>query len=312
MLATMTFDGGTKMRDGIIIGSGPAGLSAAIYAKRAQLDICVLEREYQGTGQIAESERVENYPGLFGVSGYDLGMAFRKHAEEVGVIFQEKTVEQLERLASGWRVICTDGTTMTAKTVIFATGTTRRKLGIPGEEKFIGRGVSFCAVCDGAFYRNKTVAVIGGGDTALGDAQLLARLAKTVYLVHRRETYRANRSLQEAVKQTENIVPILSAVPLEIVGDRTVQGMCVSQNGEKREIPVDGVFVAVGSVPNSAMLQGIAALDENGYVIANEDGITSAEGLFAAGDVRTKKLRQVVTAAADGANCVAAMEEICA
>ena len=298
------------MLDGLIIGSGPAGLTAAIYAKRAKLEMPVLEREFQGTGQISESERVENYPGLYGVSGYDLGEAFRSHALALGVKFLEHEVCALNRIEGGWRTICTDGTQLESKTILYAAGTIRRKLHIPGEAAFVGKGVSYCAVCDGAFYRGKTVAVVGGGDTALGDAQLLSRLAKQVYLIHRRDSYRANHSLQEIIRQTENIMPILCAVSEEILGETHVTGIRLLQDEKSREIAVDGVFVAVGSQPNSALLNGMVDLDANGYVIAGEDGVTRAPGLFAAGDVRTKPLRQVVTAAADGANAAVSAEQM--
>lgn len=292
------------MYDVIIIGSGPAGLSAAIYAQRANLKAVVIEKEFMGTGQIAESSRVDNYPGLFGESGYDLGEKFRSHAEAVGTEFLEAEVSEIKPENDNWKVVFEDGNFLETKTIIYAAGTKRRKLNIEGEETFSGRGISYCAVCDGAFYEGKTVAVIGGGDTALSDAVYLAGIAEKVYLIHRRDAFRANEALQETVKGTANIELILNAVPTAFVGEKSLTGIRYLQNGAEKTLEVSGSFTAVGSIPNAEMLKGIANLDNNGYIIADEDGITSAKGIFAAGDVRTKKLRQVITAAADGANCV--------
>lgn len=299
----------SEIYDIVIIGSGPAGLSAAIYAARAQLKAIVAEKEYMGTGQIAESERVDNYPGLFGENGFDLGEKFRSHAEALGAEFYEGEAAEITADDSGYTVHFTDGSSLKARAIIYAAGAFHRRLGIKGEDEFSGRGVSWCAVCDGAFYKDKTVAVVGGGDTALGDALLLSKIAKKVYLIHRRQELRANRSLQEKVKNTQNIELVLGAVPKEITGEKSVRGIVIEQTGSERIIDADGVFIAIGSDPNTAILRGLADLDENGYVIAGEDGMTSAKGIFAAGDVRTKGLRQVVTAASDGANCVNSAEE---
>lgn len=299
----------SNLYDIIIIGSGPAGLSAAIYAARAQLKAVIAEKEYMGTGQIAESERVDNYPGLFGENGFDLGERFRSHAEALGARFYEGEAMEITAENGGYSVSFSDGSTLKAKAIIYAAGASHRRLGIKGEDEFFGRGVSQCAVCDGAFYKDKIVAVIGGGDTALGDALLLSKIAKKVYLIHRRQELRANKSLQEQVRNTTNIELVLEAVPMEITGVKAVEKIVVEQNCSERIIEVDGVFVAIGSDPNTAILKGIADLDENGYVIADENGITSAKGIFAAGDVRTKRLRQVVTAVSDGANCVHSAEE---
>ena len=184
----------------------------------------------------------------------------------------------------------------------------RSKLEIKGESEFTGKGVSYCAVCDGAFYKNKTAAVVGGGDTALGDALLLSRMAEKVYLIHRRNEFRGNAMLQEKVRNTENIEIILNAVPSEIIGDNKVNAMKIIREGKEEKIFTDGIFVAVGTVPNSGLLKGFVKLDKNGYIIADEDGVTSVSGFFAAGDVRTKSVRQVITAAADGASCVYSAE----
>ena len=268
------------MYDIIIIGSGPAGLTAAIYASRARLQTLVLERDTMGAGQIAVTEQVDNYPGLPHIGGYELGEKFREHATELGTLFCENDVTHLEKKDGYFTATLEDHTELQARSVIYAAGTSYRRLEIAG-----GRlaGVSYCATCDGAFYQGKVVAVIGGGDTALEDALYLSRMAKTVYLVHRRDTFRANAALQEAVQKTENIVLVTNAVPTEITGEKRVETL--------------------------KLLEGVAELDSSGYVQAGEDGRTSVEGLFAAGDVRTKALRQVITAAADGANCVASAEK---
>ncbi len=292
------------MYDLLIIGSGPAGLSAAIYGKRALLNLAVIEKDYMGTGQIAVTEQVDNYPGLPGISGYDLGEKLRSHAEQLGTEFIEGEAAGLEKTSDGWQVNLADGSTLNSKTVIYAAGASHRKPGVPGDDK---QRISYCAVCDGFFYKEKTVAVIGGGDTALGDALYLSKLAKTVYLVHRREEFRANKSLQKRVSEAENIVPVLGAALNEITGDASADGISYTQNGEQKHLAADGIFVAIGSVPNTAPLVGICELD-GGYVRAGETCVTSAPGLFAAGDIRTTPLRQVITAAADGANAATSAE----
>lgn len=297
------------MYDIVIIGSGPAGMSAAIYAQRAGLKAVVVERECLGTGKIAESLRVDNYPGLFGENGYDLGEKFRTHAENLGAEFIEGEIIKIVRSNSGYTLQLDADKALTAKTVIYAAGTQCRKLGVVGEQELLGRGVSYCAVCDGAFYKNKIVAVIGGGDTALGDAVLLSGLAKKVYLIHRRGEFRANKALQNKVSGIKNIVPVLNAAVQKINGKDHVEAVAILQNGVEKALPVDGVFVAIGSTPNSALVKELLNIDENGYIAADETGVTSADGIFAAGDVRAKKLRQVVTAVSDGANCVLSAEE---
>lgn len=293
------------MYDILIIGSGPAGLSAAIYGKRALLELAVIEKDYMGTGQIAVTEQVDNYPGLPGISGYDLGEKFRSHAEQLGTEFIEGEVTGLEKSGENWVIKLADGKTESARAVIYAAGASHRKPGVTGDDK---QRISYCAVCDGFFYKEKTVAVIGGGDTALGDALYLSKLAKTVYLVHRREEFRANKSIQKRVSEAANIVPVLGAVLTGITGDGSADGINYTQNGKQKHLDVDGLFVAIGSVPNTAPLEGICELD-GGYVRAGEDCVTSAPGIFAAGDIRTTPLRQVITAAADGANAVASAEK---
>ncbi|MCI7803738.1 MAG: FAD-dependent oxidoreductase [Oscillospiraceae bacterium] len=293
------------MYDIVIIGSGPAGLSAAVYASRAQFSAVVAEKDYMGAGQIAASEQVDNYLGLPGINGFELGEKFREHAVSLGAEFFEGEVSGISKNAESYTVSFKDGSTLESRCIIYAAGTSYRRLEIPGGELL---GVSYCATCDGAFYKGKTAAVVGGGDTALGDALYLSKIAEKVYLIHRRDTFRANKALQELVKKTRNIEVILNAVPTKVMGEKRVEGLEISVSGETRNLEVNGVFVAIGSVPNTGILDGICDLDQNGYIIADEDGITSSDGFFAAGDVRTKALRQVVTAVSDGANCVLSAE----
>lgn len=295
-----------ELLDILVIGSGPAGLSAAVYASRANLHVLVVEKEYRGTGQIAESDQVDNYLGLPGINGYDLGEAFLTHAKEHGVEFYEGVAERFEKKGKVWNVHMADGSTIRAKTVIYCAGASHRRLGVDGEEEFAGKGVSYCAVCDGAFYRGKETAVIGGGDTALGDALYLSDLCEKVYLVHRREEFRGQASTVQQLQEKENVEILTSAVPAKIVGEQTVTALELKDG---RSLPVNGAFVAVGMQPQTESLRGVVKLDAAGYVVADETGITSAPGFFVAGDVRTKALRQVVTAVSDGANAAMSAAE---
>lgn len=295
-----------ELLDILVIGSGPAGLSAAVYASRANLHVLVVEKEYRGTGQIAESDQVDNYLGLPGINGYDLGEAFLTHAKEHGVEFYEGVAERFEKKDNVWNVHMADGSTIRAKTVIYCAGASHRRLGVDGEEEFAGKGVSYCAVCDGAFYRGKETAVIGGGDTALGDALYLSDLCEKVYLVHRREEFRGQASTVQQLQEKENVEILTSAVPAKIVGEQTVTALELKDG---RSLPVNGAFVAVGMQPQTESLRGVVKLDAAGYVVADETGITSAPGFFVAGDVRTKALRQVVTAVSDGANAAMSAAE---
>lgn len=300
------------MYDSIVIGSGPAGLSAAVYAKRANVSVAVVEKEYEGTGQIAESENVNNYLGLPNSNGYELGEKFREHALSLEVPFLEKEVVQIVPLGMVkdrvYEITFDDDTKELAKTVIYAAGAYPRKANIKGEAEYAGKGVSYCAICDGAFYKNKTVAVLGGGDTALDDARYLADICEKVYLVHRREQFRGTQSTVELLKKRENVEFILKEQVTEIFGEKKIAGIRL-QSGKTLE--VNGVFVAYGSIPQSELVKDIVKLDEAGYVVAGEDGVTGTAdgtkkqpGFFVAGDVRTKKLRQVVTAVSDGANAL--------
>lgn len=300
-----------KIYDLIIIGSGPAGLCAAIYAQRAKLSCITIERNYMSGGQVINTYEVDNYPGMPGINGFDMAEQFRAHAEKLGAKFVEAEVEKIEMIEEDVKKIIADGKEFYAKTVIIATGAKHRKLSVKGEEELSGMGVSYCATCDGAFFKNKTVAVVGGGDVAVEDAIFLARGCEKVYLIHRREELRAAKVLQEAALEEEKIIPVWNSVVTEINGEDKLESIKLENviTGEKQELSVDGVFVAVGILPNTEMFEGLVAMDENGYIQAGEDGKTSQEGIFAAGDVRTKQLRQIITAAADGANAVTSVQE---
>ena len=287
------------MRDILIIGSGPAGLSASIYAKRANLDVLVAEKEFMGTGQIADSARVDNYIGLAGKSGYDLGELFRQDAENAGVEFYEGEAVKITQKDGGWLTRFDNGETVEARSLIYAAGCSHKNLNVKGEEKFIGNGISFCALCDGSLYQDKTVAVIGGGDTALEDALYLADIAAKVYLIHRRTEFRGSPKTVDRVNAKANIETVLGVTVAEVVGDNDIEAVLLD-NGES--LAVDGIFVAIGMEPKTELLKGLVELDPYGYAVADETGATKAASLFVAGDVRTKKLRQVVTAVSDGAN----------
>ena len=293
------------MLDLIIIGSGPAGLSAAIYGIRANLNLLVIEKDYEGTGQIALSSKVDNYLGLPGLDGYSMGEQFRQHAVDFGVNFLEATVTEISQDANDkhWIVKTADGAVNEAKAVIYAAGAVHRHLGVPGENEFAAKGVSYCATCDGAFYRGKVTAVVGGGDTALDDALYLSALCEKVYLIHRRDAFRAAEITVERVKSKENIELVLNSQVEEILGSDRVNSVRLVDG---RVLDIDGIFIAAGSVPVSRVVPECIEKNEAGYIVADETGVTSAPGFFAAGDVRTKALRQVVTAVSDGANTATA------
>lgn len=296
------------MLDTVIIGAGPAGMAAGIYAARAELSHIVLESGLMSGGQIINTSEVDNYPGLKGIGGFDLAMKFREHCDACGVQFQDARVVKVEKQSEGFAVILENGESLTAKTVLFATGAKHRKLCVPGEEEFAGSGVSYCATCDGAFFRGKEVAVVGGGDVAIEDALFLARICKKVYLVHRRDEFRAAKTLVNRLRACENVEFVLKATPAKIAGNGHVESLVVNTGAGERTLPVSGVFVAVGMLPNTELLKDLVSLNESGYVAAGEDCKTDVPGVFAAGDLRTKHLRQVVTAAADGACAIYEIE----
>lgn len=296
--------------DLVILGSGPAGLGAAIYAQRAQLKTLVIEKEMVSGGQVLTTEEVDNYAGLPGIGGFELGMKFREHADALGAVFAEDTVLCLEEDENGLKtVVCENGIYQT-RTIIVATGAQHRKLGVPGEEELIGMGVSYCATCDGAFFKKKVAAVVGGGDVAIEDAIFLARICEKVYLIHRRDELRGAKSLQKKLMALDNVEILWDTVVDTINGEMKVNSLSLSnrKTGEKKELAVDGVFVAVGISPNTEAFCGFLKADESGYIVAGEDGMTSVPGVFVAGDARTKHLRQIITAVADGANCVNSVE----
>lgn len=298
------------MYDLVIIGAGPAGLAAAVYAARAELNFIVLEKEIMSGGQIINTYEVDNYPGLYHMGGFDLALKFREHADALGAKFVTGEAEKMEDISGGKKVVLKDGTEFETKTVIVSGGAKHRPLGAPGEERLAGSGVSYCATCDGAFFRNKEVAVVGGGDVAVEDALFLARMCKKVYIIHRRDTFRAAKTLVSNLVAAENVEIIYDSVVKEIKGNFKVESLVVENKNtkEEREVALDGVFIAVGMLPETSILSGVVDLDENGYVIADETGRTSDPAIFAAGDIRTKQLRQVVTAASDGANAVWSVE----
>lgn len=297
------------MKDIMIIGSGPAGLSAAIYAKRAGLDAAVLEKAPMSGGQVLTTYEVDNYPGLPGIGGFELGMKFREHADRMQVEFIEEEVEQIEDAGDYKKVITTQGE-HEARTVLLATGAVHAKLGIPGEDELAGMGVSYCATCDGAFFRKKITAVIGGGDVAVEDAIFLSRMCEKVYLIHRRDELRAAKSLQKELFELPNVEVLWNSLPEAILGSEQVEGLRITERvtGKTQELNVSGVFVAVGILPNTDYCSGLVEMDEKGYVLAGEDCCTSREGIYAAGDIRKKPLRQILTAAADGANAITSIQ----
>ena len=297
------------MYDVIIIGSGPAGLSASVYAVRDQLKTIVVEKIHFGTGQISESDRIENYLGLYGENGYELGMKFREHALKLGVEFYEGEATKINFSNGSYIVNFKNGYYLKSRSLIYAAGANHLKLGVKGEDEFYGKGVSYCATCDGAFYKGKTVTVVGGGDTAFSYALLLSKIAEKVYLVHRRSVFRANKSLQKKLKAAVNVEFLLNSEIIEIMGSQKIKSINLIQNKTEKNILTDGIFIAIGIKPNTALLKNKVTLDDNGYIIADENGITSVPGLFAAGDVRKKRLRQIVTAVSDGACCAVSAED---
>ena len=298
------------MYDLIIIGSGPAGLAAAIYAQRAKLNTLVIERAMVSGGQVLNTYEVDNYPGLPGIGGYELGMKFREHADKLGALFAEDEVVRVEDEGAGKvKRVVGEKDTYEAKSLILATGAHHRLLEVPGEKELSGAGVSYCATCDGAFFRNKVTAVIGGGDVAVEDAIFLARMCSKVYVIHRRNELRAAKSLQEKLFSLDNVEMVWDSVAEEICGEGQVDSLKISnvKTGEKRTLSLQGVFIAVGITPESQAFEGLVEM-EKGYIKAGEDCATSAPGIVAAGDVRKKNLRQIITAAADGANAVTSAE----
>lgn len=298
-----------KAYDVIIIGAGPAGMSAAVYGIRAGLSVLVLDKAGMAGGQILNTYEVENYLGFSSISGFDLGMKFKEHAEQLGVTVTSGTVKKIIDQEK-YKLVETEDGNYIGKTVVLATGASHAKLSVPGEEELSGMGVSYCATCDGAFFRNRTVAVVGGSDVAVEDAIFLARACEKVYLIHRRDQLRAAKRLQEALIKLPNVEIIWNTTVNKINGEDMVESLELfnKETKETSTLLVNGVFIAVGMNPNTGMFKGLIDMDEKGYVAAGEDCATSNPAIFAAGDLRTKKLRQIVTAVADGASAIAGCE----
>lgn len=298
------------MYDLIIIGAGPAGMSAAVYAARAELNFIVIEGSMMQGGQVLTTYDVDNYLGLPGIGGFEMGMKFAEHAKKLGVSFVTENVISMD-VAGEVKKVVTDKKEYETRTIIIATGAVHRKAGIPGETEFTGKGVSYCATCDGAFFRNKTTAVVGGGDVAVEDAIYLARICEKVYLIHRRDEFRAAKSLVNKAKNTQNIEIVLDSTVERISGEAKVSTIEVKnkKTGNTAELAVDGVFFAVGMQPVTAFVDKSVQMNEAGYIVAGEDCATNVPGVYAAGDIRTKQLRQIITAAADGANAVTSVEK---
>ncbi len=299
------------MYDLIIIGSGPAGLSAAVYGKRAGLDLLVIDQNPMAGGQVLNTYEVDNYLGLPGMNGFDMGMKFKEHAEAMGAEFKKATVTAIH-VQDGKKVVETaDGTSYEAKALILAAGAKHAQLNVPGEAEYKGKGVSYCATCDGAFFKGREVAVVGGGDVAVEDAVYLSRMCKKVWLIHRRDSLRAAKSLQEQLFACENVEVLWNQTVLEIYGNGLVDGITLHnvKTNTDSKLAVEGVFIAVGMKPDTEAFCGVVECDEAGYIIAGEDCAASVPGIYAAGDIRTKKVRQIVTAVADGACAVASAEK---
>ncbi len=295
--------------DMIIIGGGPAGYTAALYASRAGFDTLLIEKMSAG-GQMALTGDIDNYPGFEeGIDGFTLGMKMQQGAERFGAKTEYGEVKDIE-FSGKIKTVTTESKNFFTKTILIATGANPRPLGIEGEQALVGRGIHYCAHCDGRFYKDKTVIVVGGGNSAAADALYLSRLAKKVYLVHRRDTLRATKIYHEPLMKAENVEFVWNSTISEFISDGRIKGATVkNKNGEIKNIDCDGIFVSIGRMPATDFLKNRLALDENGYIIADESTKTEIDGVFAIGDVRTKALRQIVTAVADGAVAVHYAEE---
>lgn len=299
------------MYDVVIIGSGPAGLSAAIYAKRALLNVLLIDKSPMSGGQVINTSEVDNYLGMPGVNGIELAMAFKAHVDsfEPEIIIGE--VESIKCETECNIITLMDKSEIRTKTIIIATGAKYRLLNVEGEAKFKGRGVSYCATCDGAFFRDKCVAVVGGGDVALEDAIYLSKICRKVYLINRRKELRGSKHLQNKVFECKNVEFLGDFEVASINGDAKVSNIIIRNNKtqEQKQLDIDGIFIAIGMIPESDLVKSVVEIDEYGYIVAGEDTITSNKSIFAVGDVRTKPLRQIITAAADGAVAVYGVEK---
>ena len=287
--------------DILIVGGGPAGLTAATYVRRAGKSVLVIEKNAFG-GQITWSPKVENFPGFVSVSGSELGDRLLEQAMEQGAEVELDEVTAVSVRPDGIKTVaCDSGAVFEGRALIAAVGAKPRMLGLAREEELVGNGVCFCAVCDGAFYAGKDVAVNGGGNSALQDALLLSEKCRRVYLIHRRDAFRGEQKLVEALEKRENVEFVLRASVAELLGDGELTGVVVEQDGQRRELPVAGLFVAIGHAPDNGIFSGLMELDRAGYAASGEDCLTATPGVFVAGDCRAKGVRQLTTAAADGA-----------
>lgn len=290
------------MYDIAIIGGGPAGLTAAVYSRRAGKSVVVIEKAAFG-GQITWSPKVENFPGTVSVSGSELGDRLLDQAMEQGAEVELEEIVSVEKDSSGgfFSLKAASDARYEAKAVIFAGGAKPRTMGLGREEELTGNGVCYCAVCDGAFYKNRCVAVYGGGNSALQDALLLSEKCSRVFLIHRRDSFRGEAKLVEALKTRDNVEFVLGSVITELYGESELTGIIIERNGNRERIDVEGLFVAIGHAPDNGIISSLAELDSAGYAVSDESCLTAVPGLFVAGDCRTKSVRQVATACADGA-----------
>jgi len=299
-----------RMYDMIVIGGGPGGYTTALYAARAGLQVMVLEKLSAG-GQMAQTHQIDNYPGFAdGIDGFELAEQMQRQAERFGAVTEYAQAEHLD-LHADPKVVQTDMGTFLARTVVIATGAGPRELGLQGEKELTGRGVAYCAACDGMFYKGKTVVVVGGGNSAVADALLLSRVAKKVILVHRRDTLRATKIYHEQLKNAENVEFRWNSAVTELLREDGLTGVRLKDvnTGEQSMVSCDGIFISVGRKPATSLVAGQLELDAGGYIVADESTRTSLPGVYAVGDVRTKQVRQVVTAVADGAVAVHMAEE---
>lgn len=290
----------SEILDLVICGGGAAGLTSAVYAARSGLDFVLIDISSSMGSQITQTSDVDNYTGFEKVNGMELVMKFYEHAKALDAPMINDEVQEITKENGIFTVKCAQ-CEYKSRTVIYCSGASHRELGVKGEKELLGRGVGYCAVCDGFFYRNKTVVVVGGGNTAVTDALYLSKICKKVILVHRRDSLRAEKILVERLENAENVELMFNSEVAEILGEKSADGVLL-KSGET--IDCDGVFIAVGIVPRSDTVKNLVQLDDNGYIVAAESGRTSLDGFFAAGDVRTKELRQIITACSDGANCV--------
>lgn len=299
------------MYDLIIIGSGPAGLSAAVYGRRAGLSLLVIEEKPMSGGQVLNTYEVDNYLGMPGMNGFDMVMKFKEHADMAGAEYKTAAVTGIRTKGDSKAVMTADGAVYEAKTLILATGAEHASLGVSGETEYKGKGISYCAACDGAFFKGRDVAVVGGGDVAVEDAIYLSRICGKVYLIHRRDKLRAAKGLQEKLMNCDNVEVLWNRTVEQIYGSDLVEGVRLRHTIERSEedLAVSGLFIAVGMRPNTEAFRESVPCDEQGYVIAGEDCTTKVPGIFAAGDIRTKQVRQIITAVADGACAVTSVEK---